>query len=41
MRASVEELKEMGALFEQGEQTPHHEAETPLSWLGSSCRSLT
>ena len=35
MRASVEELKELGALFEQGEQTPHHEAghAVVMAWL--------
>ena len=41
MGASVEELKELGALFERAEQTPHHEAGHAVVWLGSSCRSLT
>jgi hypothetical protein len=35
MGASVEELKELGALFEQAEQTPHHEAghAVVMAWL--------
>ena len=35
MRASVEELKELGALFEPAEQTPHHEAghAVVMAWL--------
>ena len=35
MGTSVEELKELGALFEQGEQTPHHEAghAIVMAWL--------
>jgi hypothetical protein len=35
MGASVEDLKELGALFEQAEQTPHHEAghAVVMAWL--------
>ena len=35
MGASVEELKELGALFEEVEQTPHHEAghAVVMAWL--------
>jgi hypothetical protein len=41
MGVSVEELQ-LGDLFEQGEQRLHTmRLGTPLSWPGSSCRSLT
>ncbi len=43
MGASVGELKELGALFEQGEQTPHHEAghAIVMAWLKLSLVELT
>ena len=43
MGASVEELKELGALFEQAEQTPHHEAghAVVMAWLKLPLVDLT
>ena len=43
MGASVEELKELGALFEEVEQTPHHEAghAVVMAWLKLPLVDLT